>query len=121
MGNAVITASYLNPGTSNAKVSNEVHVDDAAAWSTSTPAIASITSPGGVVTADDTAAGNSTTATVTYDGKSDSIGINVTDAIIKSIEVTPADLTLPIATTQAYAAEATYTNGDTENITTNPD
>ncbi|TON02620.1 hypothetical protein CGH67_21445, partial [Vibrio parahaemolyticus] len=164
VGNAVITASYLNPGTSNAKVSNEVHVDvtdaivkevyittspdpvelpegaskqlhakakysdddtkditDAAAWSTSTPAIASITSPGGVVTADDTAAGNSTTATVTYDGKSDSIGINVTDAIIKSIEVTPADLTLPIATTQAYAAEATYTNGDTENITTNPD
>ncbi|WP_180897087.1 Ig-like domain-containing protein, partial [Vibrio parahaemolyticus] len=27
VGNAVITASYLNPGTSNAKVSNEVHVD----------------------------------------------------------------------------------------------
>ena len=164
VGSAVITASYLNPGTSNPKVSNEVDVDitdaivkevyittspdpvelpegaskqlhakakysdddtkditDAAAWSTSTPAIASITSPCGVVTADDTAAGNSTTATVTYDGKSDSIGINVTDAIIESIEVTPADLTLPIATTQAYTAEATYTNGDTQDITTNPD
>ncbi|MCG9702278.1 Ig-like domain-containing protein [Vibrio natriegens] len=164
VGNAVVTASYLNPGTSNAKVSNEVSVDvtnaivkevhitttpdpvtlpegasqqleaeavysdthteditSTAAWTTATPSIASITSPGGVVTADDSAAGSSTTATATYDGQSDSIAINVTDAIISSIEVTPADLTLPIATTQAYAAEATYTNGDTQDITTNPD
>ncbi|MCD1416900.1 Ig-like domain-containing protein [Vibrio parahaemolyticus] len=163
VGNTVITASYLNPGTSTPKVSNEVNVDvtdavvkevhitttpdpvsipagasklleaeavysdghtenitSTATWSTTAPAIASITSPGGLVTADGSS-GNTTTATASYEGHSDTIGLLITDAEITSIDVAPPNLSLPVSTTQQYTATATYTDGDTVDITSSAD
>ncbi|EHH1078728.1 hypothetical protein J7I01_004418 [Vibrio parahaemolyticus] len=92
-----------------------------AAWSTADARVATITSPGGVVTAGVGASGQSTTATVEWDTQNDSIGLNVTDAIITNIDVTPPDQTIPIATTLDYTAMATYSDGDTVDITSSTD
>lgn len=100
---------------------NRRDITGEAAWSTASPSIASITSPGGVVTADLNSGGATTTATVTLDGESDSIGIKVIDAVITSIDVTPKDLMLPHLVTQQYTAMATYSNSTSANITRDPD
>ncbi|EHK2924943.1 Ig-like domain-containing protein [Vibrio parahaemolyticus] len=96
-------------------------VTSTAAWSTADASVATITSPGGVVTAGVGASGQSTTATVEWDTQHDSIELNVTDAIITNIDVTPPNQTIPIATTLDYTAMATYSDGNTIDITSSTD
>jgi uncharacterized protein YjdB len=60
----------------------------------------------------------STTITGYFGGLSATSRITVTPAAIQSIEVNPVDLTLPVGSSGNYSATAIYSDGSTDDVTT---
>jgi hypothetical protein len=82
-------------------------------WTSSSTAVASITT-GGLVGG--VASGKATikAASGTVSG---STALSVTPRALMSIAVTPANSTIPLGTTQQFAATGTYSDGSTQNLT----
>ncbi len=83
------------------------------AWSSTTPAVASINSSG-VATA---LAGGTSTIVATSGSISAQTLLMVIQATLVSIAVTPANAQLTFGSTQQYAAIGTYSDGSTQNVT----
>jgi Protein of unknown function (DUF3443)/Bacterial Ig-like domain (group 2) len=98
--------TYSNSSTQN--------LTSSVTWNSSTPAVATI-SNAGLVTSVST---GTTTMTATFGNiTSNSITITVTAPTLVSIEVTPADLIIPVNATHQYNATGTYSDSITSDIT----
>lgn len=82
-------------------------------WQSSNPAIAAV-SPTGEVSSQTE---GSTTITAIYNNVSTTLTINVTNAILSNIEITPLTQSLPAGATQAFTATGIYTDNSFQNIT----
>ncbi len=86
-------------------------------WSSSNTAVATISNASG---SKGEATGRNegiTTITATLDDVSGSTTLTVTPAELLTIEVTPADPSIALGTTQAFTATGTFTDGSTQNLT----
>ncbi|MFO0600509.1 MAG: Ig-like domain-containing protein [Myxococcaceae bacterium] len=88
-------------------------VTSTATWSSTTPAVASVSSAG-LVTA--LAAGN-TTITATQAGVSGSVPVTVNRPALQSLAVTPVNPHVQRGSTLAFTATATYVDSTTEDVT----
>jgi hypothetical protein len=84
-----------------------------ATWSSSAPAVATITSAG---LATGIAVGNST-ITASYGGLSDTSVLTVSAAKLSSIALTPLTPTIAKSTTKQFTATGTFTDGTTQDLT----
>ena len=100
--------------TANYSDSSTLNVTNSATWSSSTSSVASVTSTG---LATGEAAGN-TLILASYQNKSANVNLVVGNAVLTSIAVTPASVTLAAGTTQQYKAIGTMSDGGTQNLTT---
>lgn len=93
-------------------------ISDSVTWSSSDGSVATI-SGNGLLTG---AAIGTTTLTATKDGvSSNQVSVNVTDAVITTLQVTPATVEIRVGQTQQMQATAIYsdlTTGDVTNVAT---
>ncbi len=85
-----------------------------AAWTSSKPAIASISSPGGLATG---RAKGSTTIKAAVGALSASTTLMVNAAVLQSITVTPASATIAVKGTQQFTATGHYNDGTIQDLT----
>ncbi len=86
-------------------------------WNSSLPAVATVSNAGtteGLATA---VTPGTTTVTATFDNISADATLTVTGALISSLAVTPASVTLPDDTSEALTATGTFSNGTTQDLT----
>jgi len=86
-------------------------------WSSSNPAVATISNASGTQGLAMSAATGTTTITASSGVVSGTTLFTVSPAAVVSIAVTPAIPTLPLGTTQQFTATGTFTDGSTQNIT----
>lgn len=86
----------------------------AATWGSSSTSVATIDGTG---LAQSAGLGN-TTVTATYSGVDGTTGLTVTDAVLSSIQVTPANNKLAAEFSLQYAATGIYTDNSTHDLTT---
>ena len=92
-------------------------VTEQAAWSTSNAAIATVSNaPGdrGLVTG---ASPGAVTVTASFEGVSGGLQLQVTDAVVTGIAVTPATDSVPVGIVRQYAATGTFTDGTSMDLT----
>ncbi|WP_447834745.1 Ig-like domain-containing protein [Aeromonas veronii] len=109
--------AFLSDGTSLNVTSNA-----ALSWSSSDPAIATISSTGGKVLATGVAPGSvSITASGIANGESFSAtaDLTVTSAVVTALQLTPALSSVPIGFEQQYTATAFLSDGTSLNVTNN--
>jgi len=100
------TATYSDGSTAN--------ISSTAAWTTATPAFATINSSG---LATGVAVGSTiVTASLSGISGSESLTITATTAALTSISVLPATASVVVGTTQQFTATATYGDGSTANV-----
>jgi len=101
--------------TGNYSDGTTANLTNGATWASSNPAVASITA-GGLVTA--VALGTTTlTATDTATGVVGSVSLTVTPAILQSMSLAPATMSLAKGLSQQMTATGSYSDGTTANIT----
>lgn len=88
-------------------------LSDTATWSSGNTAVA--TMAGRVATG--VVMGNATIS-ATMNGVTGTATLQVTPALLVSIAVTPADVTLPLGSTRQFTATGTFTDSSTQNLTT---
>jgi uncharacterized protein YjdB len=88
-----------------------------AAWTSSDVTTASVSSAAGFQGVAIARARGSATITATLDSVSGSAALSVTDAVLASIDVTPATTSLPVGMMQALAATGVFTDGTTHDLT----
>ena len=124
---AVLTAIQVTPAivsmakgysqslTATATYSDQTSADisSAVAWRSANTFIATVT-PSGVLTG---AGVGSTTVTASLNGiSSNSVDVTITDAVMTSIQLTPATPSLPKGASQALTATAIYSDGTSADI-----
>ncbi|EHH1079229.1 Ig-like domain-containing protein, partial [Vibrio parahaemolyticus] len=126
---AVVAKGRTQPFTAEATLSDGrvINVTDNAAvsWTSSDNAIASISNNAadkGLATGVNVGGPVTITATATVAGRTynSTAELTVTNAIVSSIQVTPATGTTPKGLTQAFVATATLSDGSTQDVTTDP-
>jgi len=85
-----------------------------ATWSSSAPAIVSVTS-GGLAKGE--TVGGPVTVTATYSGQSGTAQVTTTPAALVSVAIAPASASIPLGGRQQLAATATYTDATTADVT----
>ncbi|NGZ87945.1 ice-binding family protein [Duganella aceris] len=85
-----------------------------AAWTSATPAVASVAATTGLATS---ASAGSTVISAAFNGKTATATLTVTPAVLVSIAVTPQAPTVQIAATRQLAVIGTYSNATTQNLT----
>jgi uncharacterized protein YjdB len=114
------SASTVSAGGKVQLTANEVYSDGSkkdvtktAAWTSGTATVATVDANGQV-----TAVKVGTVIiTATSGGKSGSVSLTITDATLSTIDVTPAQPTIPAASTQQFKATGTYSDGTKRDIT----
>jgi len=114
------SASTVSAGGKVQLTANEVYSDGSkkdvtktATWTSGTATVATVDANGQV-----TAVKVGTVIiTATSGGKSGSVSLTVTDATLSAIDVTPAQPTIPAASTQQFKANGTYSDGTKRDIT----
>jgi 6-phosphogluconolactonase (cycloisomerase 2 family) len=97
---------------------NSTHsLTNAVVWSSSAPAVASISNATGFNGVATTQKAGVTTITATLGGVSGSTTLTVNTATLVSIAVTPATATAAVGTTQQFSAIGTYSDQSTQNLT----
>ena len=86
----------------------------AAAWTSATPAVATVPAATGLATG---AGAGSAVISAAYGGKTASATLTVTPAVLLSIAVTPQAPTVQIAATRQLAVIGTYSDATTQNLT----
>ncbi len=104
------TGTYTDGSTLN--------ISSSVAWSSSVPAVATISNAAPSIGLATSVATGQTTVTATFGSIIGSTALTVTPATLLSISVTPAVPTIPLGSTQQFTATGTYTDGSTQNITT---
>jgi hypothetical protein len=84
------------------------------AWTSGTPAVASVGAATGLASG---LAVGSTAVAAAFNGKSGSATLTVTGATLVSIAITPAVMTIPTGGQQQFIATGTFTDGSASNIT----
>lgn len=103
-----VTGTYSDSSTANLTAGST--------FVSSATGVATVTSPGGLVTA--VAAGTATiTATHTASGKTATAAVTVSSATLMSIAVTPATVPLSTGGTQQLTVTGTYSDSTTANLT----
>lgn len=87
-------------------------------WSSSTPAVATISNASGTEGVASTLTTGSTTVTATLDGESAGTTLTVLAAALDRIEVTPSTTRIAVGTTARFQATGRYTDGATQDLTT---
>lgn len=87
-------------------------VTQAAQWSSSLPAVATVT--GGRVSA---AAAGSATITALFNGKSGTATVTVTNATLTSLAIAPQNYRLSVGTSGQLSASGTFSDGSTQDLT----
>jgi trimeric autotransporter adhesin len=86
-------------------------------WTSSAPAIVSITTPGGIATGQSAGTAN---ITATYQGvTSNMAGVLVTSSPLSTITVSPSASQVPEGVALQFTALGTFANSQTQNLTTN--
>ncbi len=106
----VVTALYSN-GTKKDLPATDI------TWTSSNSAAAGIGNTGTTAGLAATQTPGTTTITATYDGISISTTLTVTAATLVSIEVTPANPSIPVGLSESFVATGVYTNNTTQNLT----
>jgi uncharacterized protein YjdB len=88
-------------------------------WSSSNPAVATISNDAGAMTQGRATAvqAGTTTITATRNGVTSTTTLRVTAAVLQTIAVTPADPSVPVGTVQAFTATGTYSDATTADLT----
>ena len=89
----------------------------AVSWSSSNTAIATIGNAAGSAGLATSLKAGSTTISATFGSLSGSTVLTVTSAVLSAIEVTPLNLSIPLGTSQAYAAIGTFSDNTTQDLT----
>lgn len=87
------------------------------AWSSSDPAVATISNAAGTEGAATTAAAGAATITASLGGVSGAATLNVTAAVLVSVAVTPTTTTIPKGFAQPFTATGTFSDGSTQDLT----
>ena len=86
-------------------------------WSSSNPALASIDPNTGVVTGVANSNNNPITITATSGAFTDTTTVYVTAAVMESLQLTPATISIASGTTQQFAVSAIYSDGSSQPLT----
>ncbi|THD02544.1 hypothetical protein B1810_14235 [Panacagrimonas perspica] len=111
-----LTQAFTATGTFTDEVARDITTS--VTWSSSSPAVATISNDAGAMTqgrATGIQAGT-TTITATRNGVTASTTLRVTAAVLQTIDVTPADASVPVGAEQAFTATGTYSDGSTANL-----
>lgn len=95
---------------------SEQDITSSVTWSSSNTAVATIISGTGLATV--VASSGSTTITATLGSISETTTLTASEAVLKSIAVTPSNSSLAKGSTQQFAATGTYTDNSTQDVTT---
>ncbi|MDF2389828.1 hypothetical protein GWQ31_00405 [Aeromonas sp. 2MA4] len=106
-----LTQSYTAQGTYSD--GSTLDVTSLVAWSSSSPAVASINTAGIATGVTE----GSTTVTVMLNGQNASANLNVTAAVLTGLAITPPSATIPKGLTQSYTVQGTYSDGSTLDVT----
>jgi hypothetical protein len=87
-------------------------------WASSSSATAVISNTAGSIGLATSAGAGSTTISASLGTTSSSTTLTVGPAALFSIAVTPSNASIPLGTTQSFAATGTYTDGSTQDLTT---
>ncbi len=115
--NASVAADTSTQLTATAIYSDNSHADvtTQVAWSSSNPAIATVGTSTGKITA---ISAGAVSLSAKLQGHSASTALTVTDATLLSIAITPAAPAVALGTTQQFTATGTYSDNSTQNLTT---
>ncbi|MHA4869586.1 ice-binding family protein [Duganella sp. PWIR1] len=111
---ASVAAGTTQQFTATATYSDNSTQTVAAAWTSATPAVATVASATGL--ASGVSVGNSVISAA-YNGKTASATLTVTPAVLLSIAVTPQAPTVLIAATRQLAVIGTYSDATTQDLT----
>ena len=88
------------------------------AWSSTSAAAATVSNTPGTQGLASALSVGATTIAITVNGASGTAGLTVSPAALVSITLTPANATIALGETQQFAANGTYTDGSTQDVTT---
>ena len=91
-------------------------VTTSASWTSATGSVATISNTTGTQGQATVIASGASTVTATYASVSGNTTLTVSPALLESIAVTPASVSLGLNATQQYAATGTYSDGNTQDI-----
>ncbi|MFL0952788.1 Ig-like domain-containing protein [Vibrio parahaemolyticus] len=123
--NASVPAGLTQQMHADAVLDNSTIIDvtqnEALTWSSSDPSIATIDA-NGLVTGVVAGAVTITAEGVNNDGSTvkDTATVVVTDAVVKALQVTPANETTPVGLTKAFTAKAIFSDNSTRIVTNDP-
>jgi trimeric autotransporter adhesin len=113
----------IAPGTSQQFTATGTYSDSSTqnltsnvAWSSSNPAVATVSTTIPTAGLAKAVAGGSTTITATSGGVSGSTTLTVTSASAVSIVIAPTDVSLPLGLTQQFTAIATFDDGTNQDV-----
>ena len=89
-------------------------VSDQVAWANADDSIATIEQNGFTVNA---LTKGTTTFTASLSGQSAGVSVNVTDAELVSLTISPANTTIPLGLSAQFSAQGTYTDGSVQDLT----
>ncbi len=95
----------------------QANVSAQSMWTSSAPAIATITTNGGGRGLATPVAAGTTTITATFMGLTATTTFTVTNAVITSISVTPIAPLIPVGTVVPFVATAIFSDGTSQNVT----
>jgi uncharacterized protein YjdB len=107
------TSVQLN-ATGNFADGTTQNLTGSASWTSSTPGVATVSGVSGVVTG---IAAGSVTITAAFGGISGTISLNITNALLTSVQVTPANPSISLGTSEQFVATGMFDDGTTENLT----
>ncbi|TOI47677.1 hypothetical protein CGI59_24025, partial [Vibrio parahaemolyticus] len=123
--NASVPAGLTQQMHADAVLDNSTIIDvtqnETLTWRSSNPSIATIDA-NGLVTGVVAGSVTITAEGVNNDGSTvkDTATITVTDAVVKALQVTPANETTPVGLTKAFTAKAIFTDNSTRIVTNDP-
>jgi trimeric autotransporter adhesin len=88
-----------------------------AAWSSSDSTLASVDPNTGMVTGVANSNGNPVTITASFGGMTDTVIVYVTEAVAKSLQLTPTSASIASGTTQQFEVNEVYSDGSIQPVT----
>ncbi len=111
-----LAAKFTVLGTFSDSTTQDLTID--ATWASSAPAVATVSDVVGSKGFAQTLTVGTSTITATFNGISDTALLTVTEPVLQSIAVTPANPSvLSLSTTDSFTATGTYSDGSTKIIT----
>ena len=110
---AVETSAQLT-ATGNFADGSTQNLTGSASWTSSKPAIATVSGVSGVVNG---VAPGAATITASFGGISGTISLNITNAVLTSVQITPANPSISLGSSEQFVATGMFNDGTTEILT----